>query len=82
MKFHTKGKGMFSLHSFQMFKNRLLNTYCSVYFADGDNDGHFNRIGEAIIDLQLYESVKFTFFSGLRNAPFLFQYRDQFAPFV
>ena len=45
-----------------MFKKEEVVKYiCSSYFAEGDNDGHFNRTKEAIIDLKLYESVKFIF---------------------
>ena len=40
-------------------KMMLLNT--SAYFGDGDYDGHFNCIERSIIDLKLYESVKFIF---------------------
>ena len=34
---------------------------CSVYFAEGDGDGHFNCTEESMIDLKLYESVRFIF---------------------
>ena len=38
-----------------------LKYICSVCFADGDSDGHFNFTVKAIIDLKLYKSVKFIF---------------------